>query len=500
MLRRIAIAALWTPVAIPALAQTPADPPATAQAGPVALSFDAARARLDTVSPTLKGAALDVRASEEQEASLRPLNRPLVSASASVITYQKSLSIDLTGQKNSFDSAAGDFLDGLPAQFPGFEGVVQQVTGRIEQALPGLLGLIPDQLDFRTRDTVLRPNLTAVMPLYSGGAIPAVQRGAAAASALARAKQAGVRDLAQIRLVQTYFGQQLAAALLASAIETRDSLDRHLSNAQSLFREGVIPRARVLEVQVARDTAQRAVERAEMQAKTASDTLARLLDADGGVRPTTPLFVNTGSPAPLPDFLASATSGNHPQSLAANAAREMAGAGTDLAKSRLRPQAFAFGSYNLNRNDSIPVDPDWIVGVGVRYTLFSNIGRRHALNAAQAREAAAAEAAREARKTIELETTQAYNLTEAARRSFLLLDTNIVAAKENLRVQDIAFREGEGTASQLIDARNALTLAQTQRSAAAYEYVVTLAALLAASNRGDSFPDYLARADRIAAP
>jgi len=495
-LRPLVIAAILTPVA-PALAQAPAGQTA---AEPIAISFDAARLRLKDVSPTLKGADLDVRASEEQEAALRTLHRPLVSASASVITYQKSLSIDLTGQKNSFDSAANAFLDGLPGQFPGFEGIVQQVTGRIEQALPGLLGLIPDELDFRTRDTVLRPNLTAVMPLYSGGAIPAVRRGAAAASALARAKQAGARDLAQIRLVQAYFGQQLATALHTSSVETRDGFDRHLANAQSLFREGMIPRARVLEVQVARDAAQRAADRAEMQARTATDALARLLDAEGGVRPTTPLFVNANAPAPLPDFLASATGGGHPQSLAAQAARELAGAGTDLAKSRLRPQAFAFGSYNFNRDDSIPVDPDWIVGVGVRYTLFSNIGRRHALNAAQAREAAAAEAAREARKTIELETTQAYNLAETARRAFLLLDTNITAAKENLRVHEIAFREGEGTASQLIDARSTLTLAQTQRIAAAYEYVVTLAALLAASNRGDSFADYLTRPDRIAAP
>ena len=45
-----------------------------------------------------------------------------------------------------------------------------------------------------------------------------------------------------------------------------------------------------------------------------------------------------------------------------------------------------------------------------------------------------------------------------------------------------------------------LSLAQTQRIASAYEYVVALSALLAASNRGDSFRDYLLRSDRITAP
>ena len=49
----------------------------------------------------------------------------------------------------------------------------------------------------------------------------------------------------------------------------------------------------------------------------------------------------------------------------------------------------------------------------------------------------------------------------------------------------------------MIDARTALTLARSQRAAAAYEYVVALSALLAASNSNESFADYLARPDRI---
>lgn len=489
----------------PAAMAAPAEQISPAAATPfdtarMAISFDAARERLARVSPSLSGAGHEVRASEEQAAALKALNRPVVSASASVIEYQKSLSVDLTGEKNAFANATSDYLDGLPGQFPPeFAGIVQQVTGRIEQALPGLLSLIPDTLDYRVRDTVFRPSVTAALPLYTGGAIPAVQRGAGATVALARAKEAGAQSLSQIQLVQAYFGQQLAQALLASAVETRDGFDRHLANARAMEREGVLPRAGVLQVQVARDAAQRAVERAALEEATASDTLARLLDAQPGVRPTTPLFVNARPIEPLDQFLTSASEG-HPQARAADAARDLAGAGEDLARSRFRPQAFAFGSYNFNRDNALPTDPDWIAGVGVRYTLLSNIDRQRSLNAARERRQAADDAARDARKTIAIETNRAYNLVETARRSFLSLDSSLAAANENLRVQEVAFREGEGTAAALIDARTALSLARTQRIAAAYEYVVALSALLAASNRGDSFPDYLARADRISAP
>ena len=476
-------------------------PTAAADSTAVPLTFNAAVRRLDQVSSALGAASEEVKAAESTAHALKALNRPLVSASVSAIVYQKSLSLDVSGQKDSFSNAAGEFLDGLPGEFPPeFASIVEQVTGKVSQALPGLMSAIPDELNYTARQTVIRPNVTAVMPLYSGGAIPAIKRGAEAGAELARAKQAGAQDLSQVRLVQAYFGQQLAAALLASATKTRDSFDEHLSNAQALFRQGMIPRSRVLEVQVARDAAQRAVERAKMEQANAADALARLLDADGGVETTTPLFVNTAALDPLPDFLASATSDGQSRMRGAAAVQHLADSGVDLAKSRMRPQAFAFGSYNFNRSDAVPIDPDWVAGVGLRFTLLSNIDRRDTLDAARAHQRAAEQSAEEVKETIETDTSRAYNLVETARRSFLLLNSNIASAEENVRVHEAGFREGEDTASQLIDASTALSVAQTQRIATAYEYVVALSALLVSSNRGDDFASYVLRSDRIIAP
>ncbi|MGH7019493.1 MAG: TolC family protein, partial [Brevundimonas sp.] len=67
-------------------------------------------------------------------------------------------------------------------------------------------------------------------------------------------------------------------------------------------------------------------------------------------------------------------------------------------------------------------------------------------------------------------------------------------------VQDLSFREGEAPASAVIDARNLRAAARLQRAAAAYEYELALAALLAASDRSDEFISYLQRADRVIAP
>ena len=94
------------------------------------------------------------------------------------------------------------------------------------------------------------------------------------------------------------------------------------------------------------------------------------------------------------------------------------------------------------------------------------------------------------------EIVRAWNLVESARRSYLLLDSNLAAARENLRVQQLSFAEGEAPSSALVDAEAVLSTTRTQRIAAAYEYDLTLAGLLAASHRVDEFSGFMARADR----
>ena len=77
----------------------------------------------------------------------------------------------------------------------------------------------------------------------------------------------------------------------------------------------------------------------------------------------------------------------------------------------------------------------------------------------------------------------------------------MAAATEELRVQEISFREGEATTTEVIDARNALEQARTQRAAVAYEYDLSLAALLLASGQTERFTEYLHSADkRVSAP
>jgi outer membrane protein TolC len=471
--------------------------PGSAQTVP--LTFQAASNRLNQSSATLSSADHAVAAAREMAEATRTLHRPLITASAQLLEYQKTLGVDLSGAKANTLGATQDFLSALPGSLPpAFQQIAGEVVGRIDRALPGLFDLIPDSLSYRYRDTVFRPTVQGALPIYTGGAIPAIQRGAKAGVSLAEARRMQARDLAQVNLVRVYFGQLAARSLRVSAGETRDALSSLYDDTVKLQTAGALPYANALEAQVARDTAERGLQRAILADAAARQDLADALDLDTVQQPVTPLFVSSRPLPPADTFMGreaeSATSRQ------ADAQRDVASAAVGLAKSRYRPQVFGFAEYNGNKGDALPTEPDWIVGVGARITLMSGLDRGHTLAAARAGEAAAIDAGRASRKETRAAIRRAWDLVEGARRSFLLLDSSIQAANENLRVQRIALREGEGTVTRVAGAEAALAAARTQRIATAYEYDLALAGLLVVTGRMDEFGDHMNRADIRIAP
>lgn len=468
-------------LATPALAQT-------------ALDYRTAEAAMAKTPAGTAAADADLRAAEHQSKAVAHLYRPTVTASASVVAYEKSLSIDLTGPKDQFVGDAQSYLAGLPDQFPpAYADIAAMVAGRIGQALPGLLAPIPDQYDYTQRDVVVRPNITAIMPIYTGGALEAVTDAAKAQVTMAQSGRDLARGASGLRLAEAYFGAQLARQLEVSTRQTLASAEQHLGNVRAMEREGVVPHSLTLEAIVARDAAQRANDRARRDADMAELALAGITGT-ANPAPSTPLFVNTTPLPPLSAWTADAP--RNGQLAVAEGAEQLAAAGERAARATMRPSVYAFGSVNAVRKQSLPVDPDWIVGATVRIPLFSAVNRRELVAAAQARREAARLRAADARTRTDGEIEKTWLMADNARRAYNSIASSVAAAEENLRVKQIGFREGVGTAAEVTDAQTALGLARAQRATAAYEYDLSLAALLAASGHSERFADYAEAPDR----
>ena len=78
-----------------------------------------------------------------------------------------------------------------------------------------------------------------------------------------------------------------------------------------------------------------------------------------------------------------------------------------------------------------------------------------------------------------------------AQQSHQLLQQNMQAAQENLRIQTLSFKEDMGTATQVIDAQNALTGLKSEMALNAYKYVMSLATLLQSHGSIDQFQSYI---------
>lgn len=437
-------------------------PVAVAQeAEPLALPYAAAQARLLDQSDAIEAASANVRSKEAQEGSTRTLARPDVDIEAQLLQYQKTLYLPL--------------------------GSLAPVAERFGIRSP---------LRFQREETAVRPIVTATLPLYAGGQIRGTQQGAKAQVAQARAERDGAIDEAIVQLVRAYYGQQLAERALGIRRDVLAGLNRHVADAEKLEKERFISRAQRLQAEVARDEAAREFEKAISDLATANAALSGILRAPDGVRPVTPLAVDADPLPPLATFKTAAAEA-HPQLARFKAIGEQADAGVKLQQAKQRPTVYGFGQYNFDRRDALLTDPDWTVGIGLKYKLAGGLGRNQAVAAARYNVAQAEAGLREARVQVEIGVTKAWHEAEAARKRFLLLDSAEVAAAENLKLQSLSFRELQSTSLDVVDAELGLGRARIQRAQAANEYIQALAQLLSMSGQADQMPNYLARADKV---
>jgi len=127
--------------------------------------------------------------------------------------------------------------------------------------------------------------------------------------------------------------------------------------------------------------------------------------------------------------------------------------------------------------------------------LFSREDRANTVSAARETLKQVDSLEKETRNNIDTGVETAYQKVAQAREQFQLLESTLALARENLRLRERGFDEGQATSLDVNDARNALARAETARALAAYEFVVSLAQLLEASGRANTLSEYIQQAD-----
>jgi outer membrane protein TolC len=437
---------------------------------PLKLTFESAWERVKSSSDQLAAAQAGVDSKNLQSQGLQGLGGPVVQLGAAAYSYNLNLNLNL----DPVNKGLAQIVQRLPAS-------LQSIASNMPQ--------FPSSYNYNQSDSGITKTISFVWPLYTGGVTDAVRGFVQAQGDEARADADKTSQTLATQLVQRYFGAQLSSKAASLRLAALDDIAEHDAATAKMLSAGVISRVERLQAQVAFEDAKRQSQKAQSDVELAAVALARTLQSDTRVAPTTPLFVLTQPIEPLTHFLSEALD-RHP-GLAKVMAKQAQAEQLHRGQEGLRkPQVFAFGLSELQTSRA-----DWVAGVGVTWTLFDAVDRDK-LEAASAKQIEQAQRTElQARNDISLLVEKNWRQVEQARRQFLATEPGVTLAKEVLRLRRAALREGTGTVLELMDADVNLAKVETERAQVAYDYVLALANLLESCGLSDSFSIYANRAD-----
>jgi outer membrane protein TolC len=148
------------------------------------------------------------------------------------------------------------------------------------------------------------------------------------------------------------------------------------------------------------------------------------------------------------------------------------------------------GTYDLANKDLSPFVPDWLVGVGLKWSLFEGNSRYRNLQATKFKEDQVEQAGLKAGEDIKTVIKKLHQQLGMQVEQLEELDKMLEFAKTYVDSREKAFHEGLSTSAELVDANLLLAKVKMDRLQAMYNYDVTLAGLVQVCGSPDLFLEY----------
>ncbi|MFV5590392.1 TolC family protein [Acinetobacter variabilis] len=434
------------------------------------------------------------QASKLEAEAVKGIGLPRVDLNVRAYAFHSEVDIPLKQFKNNLENSLSQGVNGRLNEWEASNGVdlPAGITDPLREGLNNTIhsgvGLIPDTSNVVLEDQVIRPTVSVMMPLYTGGLTRSAKEIANIQSGRSELSNQQQQDTQRFELIQSYFNVQLQKQLLDSALFNSNAMQQHYRNALKLEQQGFISKGQRMQFEVARNNAERAQQNAQANLNAALFQLNNLLLDSNITELSTPLFVNRAEPQNV-NILLSSFSQNSPLIKKMQMDTELAKANVKAQQAAKRPNVFAFGEYSLDQHQN------WIVGVAARYNLFSGIDKNKNIQAAELKRYAAELMTARTQQEIENLIYKSFSEAVSAQQSDALLQQNLKAAQENLRIQELSFKEDVGTATQVIDAQNMLSSLKAEMALNAYKYVISLATLLQSHGSIVEFPNYMQHAN-----
>jgi outer membrane protein TolC len=468
----------------------------------VPLTFSEAYGQMNRNSHVLKQAGFEIREKEADKKASFGLRAPRVFVSATAVQMADPLTLDLTPVRDAITP-----LYETLGKYGNFSGVANP-----DPATSGVMPTLPDNVSTKVIRAKLMEgeaavnagewnkmiqekqfavvNANVVWPLYTGGKINAANKASQIYAEEAGLHQKQKEGELLSELATRYYGLVLAGQACKVRGQVAEAMKKHLFDSQKLSEQGQIARVEFLHAQVANSDAERELKKANREATIIERALQNTLATgdSSSLAPASQLFILKS--VENEEFFIELALRNNPLLQQVDSKKALAATGVKLEKSNYLPTVALTGTYDLADKDLSPYTPQWLVGVGLNWSLFEGNARHRKLQSAQFKEDQVAEAGLKAEEDIKTVIRKLHQQLGMQVEQLEELDKTLEFAKTYVDSRDKAFHEGLSTSTELVDANLLLAKVKIDRLQAMYNYDVTLATLLQICGSPDMFLEY----------
>jgi len=468
------------------------------------ITFSDAYQQMHQNSHVLKQAGFAIREKEADRKAAFGLRAPRVFVTATAVQMADPITLDLTPVRDAINplyEALGKYgnFSGVPNPDPKTSGVMPTLPDNVStQVLRAKIQAGQVQINEAEWNQMIQEkqfgavNANFVWPLYTGGKINAANKASQIYEEEAGLQEKQKEGELLSELATRYYGLVLAKQACKVRQQVAEAMKKHLFDSQKLSEQGQIAKVEFLHAQVANSDAERELKKADRETSIVKRALQNTLVADDSTdfTPASKLFILKN----IEDehFFIELALKNNPQLQQVDSKMELAATGVKLEKSNYLPTIALTGTYDLANKDLSPYVPDWMVGVGLNWSVFEGNARHRKLQSARFKEDQVEQAGLKAEEDIKTVIKKLHQQLGMQVEQLEELDKTLEFANTYVDSRDKAFREGLSTSTELVDANLLLAKVKIDRLQAMYNYDVTLATLLQVCGRPDMFLDYQA--------
>ncbi len=406
----------------------------------------------------LNASEYQVQTVDEERKAMKGLYYPTVRVSGSYIQLDKDITVDLNSSR--------DMLGGL-MNIPNPEAVLGDWN----------FGLLDRNFGFATANI----NWT----ISAGGKINAANEAANLKLELSENQHQLKKDELTLKLIDYYFKLKLAKEAENLRAEIYKTVEMHNSQADKLFKNGMIAEVETLNAKVSLSNAKRELMGAQKDVSLAITAIQNLIGVSDFNNISTK-FIEPVILSELTDIQKDMLHKNTQLKLIDDNFK-LAKIGEKIENNDYFPKIAAFGKQSLWKDNLSFAKTNWIVGIGAEWTIFNGFQREHKIKASKHKVSQVQEIEKQARLNLATYTEKIYNELQKQQEQYESLNADEIFAEKLKFMRTRAFEEGTGTSMEVIDATLKLTEIKLHKIKALYHYNVAYGELMVQLGETENF-------------